>query len=1070
MAFFFGGGGKTNAASTPNYTGMQLQSSAYGLVVPVVYGTTRIGWNLLDYVNFKTVTTPSSSGGKGGIVGGGGGKGSSSSTTSYTATVAGVLCEGPIHGVYSSWSSQTPLAGYPNFTVFTGALAQTVWSWWAANGFGSHAVNYSGFAYAAAANYNLGSSANFPNMNWEVQALLWNTAPGTYGGNGCATGGDADPSQIIPDILTNTKYGVGFPSARVGQVNFWNEAHSGATSITVTHASTFNYNVSVYDANLSISLTCVAGTPAANQYSFTTAGAYTFNAAQNGHALTINYVTVDAMTNYQNFTMASGLWMSPAYTSQSQASSVLDDIAKATYSEVLWSSGVLQMVPRGTQNITANGFTFTANITPVYALGPDDFLDGTTGNASDPVTITRNRKADQLNVIKIEALDRANQYAPAVIEMTDQAQIDQYGRRAAASQSLHHFCDLQAAKTCAALQLQDTYILNQYAFNVDERYIVLDPMDIVTLTDPSYPGLTNIGVRIIDMTENDDGTISIIAEEFPGTIGTVPTYHIDPGSGTIQNFNADPGNAAAPAVFDVPVQLANATNLETWLATCSATGNANWGGCDVYLSADNTTFVKKGTLFAPSRMGVTTATFAIGSDPDTVNTLSVDLTNSFGALLGGTQADADQDNTLCFVCNTDGTNGEYVSYQQATLTATYKYDLGKSGASPGYLRRGQWGTSPVAHPSGSLFVRLDDNIFTMPYTPADVGKTLYIKLVSFNIWGAGYQSLGSVTSYAHTIAGPPIPPLVQNFTAAQNGNAIALAWTDLTTAGIKGYDILFGPVGGTVATATLLSEASRQTAETTVGVPPGTWVMYIRGRNIANQYGPASSSTVTVSNTNITIGSFKQEPDWLGTLSGYVLHYTGVLVPVSQTLASACTYAQLACGFNPVANPTYTAPTYDEGFNSSSRIFYTISGRAAGASGLAPSLASYLDYWLSGFSDPNTYIPWTVGSVLSRYNNFRVIDQAPAPQVLTQFDITVDAPLQDYVINGFAVSSLGTVLNFAANNIGPFHNTPNVQVTPVDGVGTGGGASPISATQATITEYQGVAAINGTVNLRISGN
>ena len=59
--------------------------------------------------------------------------------------------------------------------------------------------------------------------------------------------------------------------------------------------------------------------------------------------------------------------------------------------------------------------------------------------------------------------------------------------------------------------------------------------------------------------------------------------------------------------------------------------------------------------------GTLTNTLAAGTDPDTGNTLSVDLGESRGSLLSGLQADADAFRTLCYV------DGELIAYETATL-------------------------------------------------------------------------------------------------------------------------------------------------------------------------------------------------------------------------------------------------------------------------------------------------------------------------------------------------------------------------------------------------------------------
>src|SRR5260370_34678863 len=96
------------------------------------------------------------------------------------------------------------------------------------------------------------------------------------------------------------------------------------------------------------------------------------------------------------------------------------------------------------------------------------------------------------------------------------------------------------------------------------------------------------------------------------------------------------------------------------------------------------------------REGVLTAPLPNHADPDTADTLSVDLTESHGQLLSGTPADADAFVTLCYC------DGELVAYQTATLTAAYRYNLT-------YLRRGVYGTPIGAHSAGAEFARFRAN-------------------------------------------------------------------------------------------------------------------------------------------------------------------------------------------------------------------------------------------------------------------------------------------------------------------------------------------------------------------------
>src|SRR5262249_14159297 len=148
---------------------------------------------------------------------------------------------------------------------------------------------------------------------------------------------------------------------------------------------------------------------------------------------------------------------------------------------------------------------YTAPSAPLYDLTDDDFLPGSDASSDDPVLMTRKRPSDALNAIKMEVLDRANFYNPAVIEAKDQSLIETFGLRTSSSTQMHMFCDLNAARLSAQLQLQRQQVRNTYRFTLDQRYVLLDPMDIVTITDANL-GLNRQWVRITEIAENDDGS------------------------------------------------------------------------------------------------------------------------------------------------------------------------------------------------------------------------------------------------------------------------------------------------------------------------------------------------------------------------------------------------------------------------------------------------------------------------------------------------------------------------------------------------------------------------------------
>src|SRR6201984_2389051 len=88
-------GGGSNAKQPKAVGSLQFQTSQQGGVIPLVYGTTRLSGNLLDYDDFRA-TASSKTGGKG--KGGGGGQ-----QYTYSASFIMGLCQGPITGIGTVW-------------------------------------------------------------------------------------------------------------------------------------------------------------------------------------------------------------------------------------------------------------------------------------------------------------------------------------------------------------------------------------------------------------------------------------------------------------------------------------------------------------------------------------------------------------------------------------------------------------------------------------------------------------------------------------------------------------------------------------------------------------------------------------------------------------------------------------------------------------------------------------------------------------------------------------------------------------------------------------------------------
>ena len=268
-------------------------------------------------------------------------------------------------------------------------------------------------------------------------------------------------------------------------------------------------------------------------------------------------------------------------------------------------------------------------------------------------------------------------------------------------------------------------------------------MDLVTVTDPIL-GLDKAPVRIIEIEEDENGFLQVSAEEFPLGAATATLYATQPVTNNPINRNAAVDPVNPPIIFEPPAALVSTPQV--WMAVSGGSGGAadpNWGGCFVWLSLDGSTFGKIGTVNAPARMGSTTAVLPAsgGANPDMADTLSVDLAESGGVLQSGSAADAAAGNTLCIL------DDELVSFETATLTSAHNYNLTT-------LYRGLYGTTAGSHSTGAPFARLDNAVFKYDLPAQYVGKSLSIKLQSFNVFGGGVEDLSTCALRAARCASP----------------------------------------------------------------------------------------------------------------------------------------------------------------------------------------------------------------------------------------------------------------------------------------------------------------------------
>ena len=733
----------------PDYTALEIQTSASTLPIPIVYGRNKIAGNILWYANFQAVAGGGGKGsGKGSLTGGGGG----AQSYTYKADLIIGVCEGPISGFGIVYKDQSIYFLFQlGLGSFNGTTPQDVWPYLAAE-YPANALAYQGTAYVWGAGYNLGDAAAIGNHNFEVIGIL--------AGSG-ANGEDADPAQVIYDFLTNAQYGCGFNPASI----------SSSALFGTNDASLQAYCNSI---GLCFSPTLTSQEPAS---SVLTRWLQLLNCAavwSGGELKFIPYgdtaVASGASTTYQNqFSIPTPIPLStggvPAFVTLATPTQFVSD-GGVVYTEnglglifiganVPSVAGTYGMVTPGTYifavgdegkpvNVTfaaQNLSGYVPNLTPAYALTDLDLVDEK-GN-KDPLQVERADIFSLPTIQRIEVCSRTNQYTALPVEARDQSQIEIFGPRVGSTITAHEICDefIVGPLVAQAILQRELYVRTKFTFKLSWEYCLLDPMDIVTLTDANL-GLSNYPVRIIEIEEDDNGLLAITAEELVTGVST-PEFYASAGSGNFApNFAVPSVPVNPPLIFEPPIAATGAAG-QIWVGASGASyGTATqWGGANVYVSVDDVTFSQIAVITAPLRQGVLTAELPSTSAAwDTTDALSVDLTESSGTLTGTTMASAQAGATLSLVDN------ELLAFETATLTGTDAYGL--TG-----LARALGGTTVADHPTGSPFARLDGAVVKYDLPSNLLGQTLYFKFQSFNVFGGGLEDLSTLTVYTFTPAG-----------------------------------------------------------------------------------------------------------------------------------------------------------------------------------------------------------------------------------------------------------------------------------------------------------------------------
>lgn len=498
-------------------------------------------------------------------------------------------------------------------------------------------------------------------------------------------------------------------------------------------------------------------------------------------------VVIDGIDNFRAYCKAADILIStPPNQKSAKAQQVINDIAEITNSLVFWSTDRLKIVPLADKPI---GDWTPANQIQ-YDLTADDFIAGSDGQL---ILYKRKDSSEAYNEATVEFINRANSYEKETVSFEVVADVQRNGLKPASKKTAHYlYTKARAQYYAEQLAMKRLYAKTQYTFRLDWAFCALEVGDLVTLTDKSCQ-LDHQIVVITSVNEAADGQLELTAEGKPAGTYAPAKYNVHENERPFVDYNQE-----APSVNDVAIfqTVGDVGGNQIFVGVNAPSG---WGGCSVWLSDNDQTYQRIGNISQQARMGRTKYGFAQNGN-------FCNVTINQGVLKSGTHIDAERGNTLCWV------NGEALSYENVEVHPNNWFTLRG-------LVRGQYGTNAINHNADERFVRVDEALFRYPYRKEDIGKTIYLKFTSMNLFGSNEQGLDEVQSYQYTIV-PYYIPEVSNVTLFTKYYEIGN--------GVLSFDV--------VAQFDVPPINSLDTVELWYREPSGTW-----------KYGGSGNGQITVS-------------------------------------------------------------------------------------------------------------------------------------------------------------------------------------------------------------------------------
>jgi hypothetical protein len=405
----------------------------------------------------------------------------------------------------------------------------------------------------------------------------------------------------------------------------------------------------------------------------------------------------------------------------------------------------------------------------------------------------------------------------------------------------------------------------------------------------------------------------------------------------------DPVTPSLPGVLNDPIFTEPPSSIaaaQVWISLSAELAGGghdpNFSGVYVYVAtADvDANYRNAGVADAAAYMGELTAplpAYAI-ANPDTVNTLSVDLTESGGVLESVSAADAAAFVNLVTVQNADGSNAEFISFQDAAATGAFLYDATT-------LYRALYGTVGALHAAGSAFAVLDESTFRFSL-PADmIGVPLWFKFVQVG------QALADVPSWPYTPKGTGfgggvngVPTMPTGLNATPGIMSAILEWAaSPVTDNVTSFNVYRAAgLGAAFGSAALVGTVTGLTW-TNTGLAAATgYTYFLTAVNAVGESAPTAGEDVTTSTVDIIQQIYVPS-------TFYPEIFSNNQELLTHKFAENCTLPGNMAGsqFGATANATNsTVLTVQRAVAASPNVWTTIGTITIGAGGITPTFAT----------------------------------------------------------------------------------------------------------------------------------